>query len=140
MKPETPKRFEIMLAVPFHDLDPLQVVWHGNYFKYFDMARFALLKNCGVDLHAYSLENQIIFPITRTSTKYIIPLRYQDEFSCRATVTEARYKISLDFEIRLVRSNTVCTKGKSEQVAVKMPEMELLFEIPEDIRMALEAS
>ncbi len=139
MNTGSPKGFEINLAVPFHDLDPLQVVWHGNYLKYFDIARFSLLKSCGVDLHEYSLVNQIIFPITRSSTKYIVPLRYQDEFICRAVVTEARYKIALNFEIRLARNGTICTKGNSEQVAVKMPGMELLFEIPLDIRKALGA-
>ena len=31
---------EVTLTIPFHDLDPLHVVWHGNYYKYFD-TRFA---------------------------------------------------------------------------------------------------
>lgn len=128
------------MTVPFHDLDPLQVVWHGNYMKYFDRARFALLKKYGVDLHLYSREKNIIFPLTRNSTKYIQPLRYQDEFICKAAVTESRYKIAMDFEIRLAGDGTVCTRAKSEQVAVKLPEMEILFEIPEDIRKALEAA
>lgn len=140
MKKESSKRVGIELTVPFHDLDPLQVVWHGNYLKYFDMARFALLKSLGVDLYAYSLKNQIIFPVTRSSTKYIVPLRHQDEFVCSAAVTEAKYKIAMDFEIRLARNGSICAKGKSEQVAVKMPEMELLFEIPLDIRRLLEGN
>ncbi len=137
MKKKSAIQVEIPLTVPFHDLDPLQVVWHGNYLKYFDMARFALLKSRAVDLYAYSRKHRIIFPVTRSSTKYIVPLRYQDEFICSAAVTEAKYKIVMDFEIRLAGNSTVCAKGKSEQVAVKMPDMELLFEIPLDIRQAL---
>ena len=71
----------IEMSVPFHDLDPLQVVWHGNYLKYFDIARFALFNHCGVDLHAYSQRSGFLFPVTRTSTKHIRPLRYRDRFT-----------------------------------------------------------
>lgn len=132
-----PKSVEISYTVPFHDLDPMQVVWHGNYMKYFDMARFELLRNCGVDLYEYSLKHQTIFPVTRSATKYIVPLRYKDAFVCKATVTEARYKIAMDFEIRLVADNTLCTRGTGEQVAVTLPGNELQFEIPKDIQRAL---
>ncbi len=128
--------FEINLKVPFHDLDPMMIVWHGNYLKYFDRARFALFETAGIDLYKYMVEKQYVFPITRTSTKHILPLQPNNEFTCKATVTEARYKIAMDFEIR--RSNgEVCTRGKSEQVAVKMPDMELEFEIPIAIQRAL---
>ena len=44
---QQPRSHEIRLSVPFHDLDPMDVVWHGNYLKYFDMARFALFREAG---------------------------------------------------------------------------------------------
>jgi acyl-CoA thioester hydrolase len=37
----------------------------------------------------------------------------------------------------LIRDNQLCAGGRSEQVAVKYPDMEILFEIPDDIRIAL---
>jgi acyl-CoA thioester hydrolase len=137
MSEKTPKSAEVRLKVPFHDLDPAQIVWHGNYLRYFDMARFALFKDAGVDLYDYFTGKRYAFPVTKTSTKHIAPLRYGDEFICRAKVLEARIKISLDFEIRLAHSGLVCTRGRGDQVAVKMPEMELQLEIPVEIRRAL---
>ena len=129
--------YEFKRRVPFHDLDPLQIVWHGNYLKYFDIARFGLFKQAGLDLYQYFLTRQLIFPVTRSSAKHIVPLRYDDEFVCRATVTEAVYKIAMSFEIRLAENGQICTRGKSEQVAVKMPEMEMQFEVPGDVTAAL---
>jgi len=129
--------YEFKRRVPFHDLDPLQIVWHGNYLKYFDIARFGLFKQAGLDLYQYFLTRQLIFPVTRSSAKHIVPLRYDDEFVCRATVTEAVYKIAMSFEIRLAGNGQICTRGKSEQVAVKMPEMEMQFEVPGDVTAAL---
>jgi acyl-CoA thioester hydrolase len=137
MSEKIPKSTEVRLKVPFHDLDPAQIVWHGNYLRYFDMARFALFKDAGVDLYDYFTGKRYAFPVIKTSTKHIAPLRYGDEFICRAKVLEARIKISLDFEIRLADSGLVCTRGRGDQVAVKMPEMELQLEIPAEIRRAL---
>jgi acyl-CoA thioester hydrolase len=125
------------LTVPFHDLDPMQVVWHGNYFKYFDKTRFALFDTYGIDLYQFLVEKQYVFPLTRTSVKHIAPLRFNDRFRCTATVTEARYKIAIDFTIRRGPQDELCTRAKSEQVAVKMPDMTLEFEIPVEIQRAL---
>ena len=92
---ETEKRpsYEVTLKVPFYDLDPMQIVWHGNYLKYFDIARSELYDHLGVDLFAFHDRTRYIFPIIRTSVKHIHPLKRGDEFICRATVKEARTKI-----------------------------------------------
>ncbi len=126
---------EIRLSVPFHDLDPMMIVWHGNYFKYFDQARFALFDAAGIDLYGYMTKEQLVFPITRTNTKFIQALRAKEEFTCRATVTESRNKIAIEFEIRK-SNNDLCARGYSEQLAVRLPEMTLEFEIPENIQRA----
>ena len=126
--------FEVRMTVPFYDLDPMQVVWHGNYLKYFEVARAGLFDSLGLNLYAVQGADSLIFPVVRTSVKYISSLHHQDDFICKATVTDARFKIILDFEIRMAGDGRICTRGRSEQVAVKTPEMELLLGIPEDIR------
>ena len=131
---------EVKLSVPFHDLDTMHIVWHGNYLKYFDIARFGLFSSAGIDLYEFYKKTNYLFPLTKTSTKHIIPLKYNDAFTCKATVIEAQIKIVIDFEIRRPGrsgSDEVCTKGRGEQVAVKYPEMEIMFEIPGEIRKAL---
>ena len=131
---------EIECRVAFYDLDPMQIVWHGNYFNYFEDARQALFAHRGIDLNAFFQRTQCLFPIIRTSTKHIYPLRYADVFICRATLVEVKTKIVVDFEIRLKGSGKLCTRGRTEQVTVKAPEMEILFNIPDEIRRALEFS
>ena len=34
---------EIRTKAQFYDLDPMQIVWHGNYARFFEQARCALL-------------------------------------------------------------------------------------------------
>lgn len=132
-----PGSYEFQMAVPFHDLDPMHVVWHGNYLKYFDRARFGLFLEGGIDLYRYSLAHNRIFPVTRTSTKHILSLRHNEPFLCRATARDAYIKIVIDFQIVRLEDGALCTRGQGEQIAVKTPEMETLYEIPSDVRAAL---
>jgi acyl-CoA thioester hydrolase len=131
------KSFEIKFRVPFFDLDPMQIVWHGNYLNYFEMARAGLFELNGVDLYSYYDQHQLIFPIIRTSTKHIFPLRHRDEIICKATLIDAHVKLVVDFEIRTAADGKVCARGRTEQVTVKTPEMETLFSVPQEIRNAL---
>ncbi len=125
---------EIRMQVPFHDLDPMQIVWHGNYLKYFDAAREGLFRSLGVDLYDFFLETGYLFPVIRSTVKYIEPLRYNDEFICSATLTEMTHKLVVDFEIHRTGTHAFCTKGRCEQAAVKHPGVELCFEVPEIFR------
>ncbi len=134
---ENRKCCEVAIKVPFHDLDPMNIVWHGHLMKYFDLARFALLDECGIDLQDYFEKTSVLFPIIKTSTKHIIALRNRDELLCKVTVLEAGIKIVMDFEIRRRGQDKICARGRSEQVAVLYPQMEMMFEIPEAIRKAL---
>jgi len=127
----------VNLKVPYYDVDLMQVVWNGNYLKYFEVARQALFRECGLDLRSYMEEKRYVFPVIRSMVKYIRPLRLDDEFVCTAVLKEASVKIVLDFEIRLVSDGKVCTRGRSEQAALRLPEMEMVFKIPEEIQKAL---
>lgn len=133
----TPVQYEARMRVPFHDLDPMQIVWHGNYTKYFDIARQGLFESRGIDLRDVLDKTGYAFPVIRSSVKHVRPLRYGDVFFCRATIVEVTHKVVIDFEIRLEAGNTLCAKGRGEQAAVKYPEMEPAFVMPEIVLQRL---
>ncbi len=133
------KSVELEMTVPFYDLDPMQIVWHGNYLKYMDNARAALFDSLNVDLFGLFEKTSYIYPIIKTSVKHVFPLRHKDDIVCKATLVEAKYKIIVDFEIRLKSDSKICARGRSEQVAVKVPEMEMLMMIPDEVRVLLES-
>lgn len=41
---------EYVVEVPFFDLDPMHIVWHGNYVKYFEEARCQLLRTIDYEI------------------------------------------------------------------------------------------
>jgi len=131
------RKCSVELTVPFHDMDAMQVVYHGNYLKYFDVARHRLFEQAGIDLYEYGMKTGILFPIVKQNTKYIFPLRVGDRFVCEAMLKEARRQIVLDFEIRKLPEEVVCARSQSVQVTVRRPDFKLELSIPKDIRQAL---
>jgi len=126
----------VTLKVPYYDVDLMQIVWHGNYLKYFEVARQALFREHGVDLRHYTEQTRYVFPVVRSTIKHVWPLKFDDEFTCTVVLKEARVRIVLDFEVKLISDGKLCATGRTEQVAVLLPEMEMVFQIPEEIQKA----
>ena len=134
---ESRRTATVRFTVPFADVDAMQVVWHGNYLRYFDLARDQLFRAAGIDLYR-AVEDRVVFPVTRTQTKHIRALRFRDEVTCTATLVEAECRLVVDFEIRLA-SGILCARGRTEQVALCLSDAgaTLEFRLPETIRRAL---
>lgn len=129
----------VRIEVPFCDADPMQVVWHGNYFRYFDAARDRLLRDAGIDLYRTQESWGVVFPIVRTQTKHLRPLRVRDAIECKAILIEYECRLVMDFEVRNVATGQLCAKARTEQAAVRMPDGVLELRLPAAMREALAA-
>ena len=49
----------VVLKAHFYDLDPMQVVWHGNYPRFLEQARCALLDKIGFNYPEMAATNYI---------------------------------------------------------------------------------
>jgi acyl-CoA thioester hydrolase len=137
---ETRRTAVVRFTVPFCDADPMRVVWHGNYLKYFDAARDRLLCDAGIDLYASYESSGLFFPITKTQTKHIRPLRVRDEVECKAILIEFECRLVFDFELRNATTGQMCVKGRTEQAAVRAADWTLELRLPEFMRRALGAA
>jgi acyl-CoA thioester hydrolase len=124
--------------VAFHDVDAMRIVWHGNYLKYFEIARDRLFAQHGIDMYSAGDANgpQVVYPVIRTATRHSHPLRYGDEFVCTAILAEARTKLIIDYQLELKEGGALCATGRTEQVALRLPELELQLELPASLRRA----
>lgn len=120
---------EIDLAPAFHDCDPMHVVWHGNYFKYFEIARCALLQRHGYDYPQMS-ESGYLFPVVDARVKYVRPLRFAQPLKVRARITEWENRLKIEYEIRDAASGEVLTRAHTIQVAVGIESGEMLYVCP----------
>lgn len=120
---------EVALSPAFHDCDAMQVVWHGNYFKYLEIARCALLQRFDYDypqMHA----SGYMWPIVDTRVKYIRPLRYAQPLVVAARISEWENRLKLEYEIRDAASGDVLTRAHTIQVAVDAASGEMRYQCP----------
>jgi acyl-CoA thioester hydrolase len=106
---------ELEFDVEFYDVDPMQIVWHGNYIKYFEKARCALLDKIGYGYLAMR-DSGFVFPVTGVSVKYISPFRMGDRVRARAVLGEYENCIKIKYELFNARTGERCTKGDSTQM------------------------
>ncbi|THB71540.1 MAG: acyl-CoA thioesterase [Gammaproteobacteria bacterium] len=123
-------RAEVIVEVQFHDLDPMEIVWHGNYPKYFEVARTELFCQLGYDIPDMR-DSGYMWPIVDLQIKYIRPAVYLQKLIVSAELVEWENRIKVKYEIRDAETGDRLTKGHSVQVAVDGDSKELLFVSPE---------
>lgn len=120
---------EISLSVPFYDLDPVGIVWHGNYAKYFELARCALLDRFDYGYDAMRASG-FLWPVIDLQVRYIKPLVFAQQVVVSATLREWEYRLLIDYLIKDANGGARLTKGKTVQVAVDVQTRELCLMSP----------
>ncbi|MBX2847750.1 MAG: acyl-CoA thioesterase [Acidiferrobacterales bacterium] len=116
--------------VPFYDVDSYRIVWHGHYPKYFEEARGALLEKIGCTYEQME-EWGYFYPVIDLQIKYVKPLKYKQNVQISATLKEWQNKLVIDYLITDTNSGARLTKGRTQQVAISMPDEITQYESPE---------
>ena len=76
---------EISYWIRYSDTDKFEVVYYGNYLRFFEMGRAELLRDHGITYA--ELEKEGIFaPVIETRVNYKKPARYDDMITIKTTV------------------------------------------------------
>jgi len=120
---------EVELEIPFQDGDPMGVTWHGNYFRYLEAARCALLDKMAYGYVAM-MESGYSWPIVDTRMKFIRPTVFQQRIRVVATLEEYENRLKIAYVISDIASGERVVKGYTIQVAVDNSTKELCFVSP----------
>lgn len=119
----------IELQIPFHDVDMMEVVWHGHYAKYFEIARCALL-----DKIAYNYEQMrdsgYAWPVIDLSIRYVKPAAFGQLITVHAEIVEWENRLKINYLITDKLTGAKLTKGYSIQVAIDSQTKAMCFESP----------
>jgi len=122
------ERTEVM--VRFNEADPLGIVWHGHYIRYFEDGREAFGKKFGVAYLDFYREGYAV-PIVSVHCDYKKPLRYGE-----SVIVECKYEdtpaAKLKFHYRIFEADTreLVATGSSVQVFVESKTFQLQLTIP----------
>jgi acyl-CoA thioester hydrolase len=127
----------IELSVPFHDCDPLFVVWHGRYFQYLEIARSALFAKYALDVdHVRELNYRMY--VTDARCRYLYPLTYNDRVRVIARFTATSPLLRVAYEV----FNLTASRKSARAVTVLATtdvHGKLLTETPHDVLARLRA-
>jgi len=129
---------EAEVTVEFFDLDPLRIVWHGNYLNYFEAGRRSLLEKIGYS-YIEMEKSGYAFPVTEVSAKYISSLRLGDRARIKAVLVEYENCLTIRYEIRNAETGLVTTRGFSTQMAFDIRNNESCFTCPPVLIKKVEA-
>jgi acyl-CoA thioester hydrolase len=127
------------IIVPFHDLDPVDIVWHGNYVRYLEVARDALMNQIGYS-HAEMRASGFLWPVVEMKLRYLQPARLRQKLRVRASISEFEQRLKIVYEISDATSGRRLTRAHTVQVAVRADTGEMLFQTPPALREKIAAA
>ena len=119
------------IKVPFFDLDPAGVAWHGRYFQYFELARCELLEGINYS-YEKMLDSGFLWPVADTSVRYTRPLTLNQTVRVTACLREWEMRLVIDYRIE-DENGVVHTKARTVQVPVDAETLELTLGSPQEL-------
>jgi acyl-CoA thioester hydrolase len=120
---------EIESKVQFFDLDPMAIVWHGNYVKYFETARCALLDSIGYN-YMQMKESGYMWPVVDLHVRYVKPAEFGQRLKVHAAIVEWENQLKIDYLITDAGTGHRLTRASTTQVAVDITTREMCFVSP----------
>ena len=126
---------QVELRVPFHDCDPLAVVWHGRYFQYLEASRTELFRSCRLDV-SDMVELGLRMFVTDARCRYNHPLGYGDRFVVGCWFSERSPLLRVSYDVMNLTRGRRSARAYT-RLALTDRDGELLKEIPEVVRERL---
>ncbi|MDX1543950.1 MAG: thioesterase family protein [Christiangramia sp.] len=111
---ESVLKSSLKMRVRFHECDPLQIVWHGNYLKYFEEGREDFGKKHKIS-YLDAKENGFAMPVVKSVCEHKLPLKYGDEFEVETSFVNAE-AAKLIFQYKIFSSGKLICTGETIQV------------------------
>ena len=103
--------------VSFFEMDPMNVVWHGNYINLFEKARAELVLKLGL---TYPRMEELghTWPVVKLRCKYLKPATLNQKLAITAELKDYVNSLTMTFTIRDAETQELLTKGETMQMAV----------------------
>ena len=110
-------KFTTNLRVRYSETDQMGVVYHGNYFAWFEVGRVELMRSLGFSYGELEAQEGCVLPVVEASCRYRRPARYDDLLELQTTVKALRGSIVI-FSYALYRDGLLLADAETKHVAV----------------------
>ena len=120
---------EVETTVQFYDLDPMNVVWHGNYARFLELARCTLLDRIGYNYFQMK-ESGYMWPVIDMRFRYIRPAVFGQRLRIRAEIVEWENRLKIEYRITDAETGNRINRATTIQIAVDIRTKEMCFVSP----------
>lgn len=130
-----------LVRIPFHDTDVMHIAWHGHYFKYFEIARTALMKDLALDWPELKVQG-IAMPVVDAQIQYRKPIVYDQEVTVEASIDEIAYpELIIHYKILVPEGAVeILSTGRTRQVYMNVAEQNTYFVVPDFVKSRFQAA
>ena len=123
---------ETIVQAQFYDLDPMQVDWHGNYVRFLEHGRCALMEKIGYSYHEMA-SSGYMWPIVDLHIKYVRPIKLAQKIRLSAKLIEYENRIKIDYRLSDADTSELFSKAQTTQLAVAIQTGEMTFNSPAEL-------
>ena len=124
-----PIESQVVITTSFQDADPMGVIYHGNYFRFFEEARRVLMEQLQYN-YIEMKDSGYMWPIIDTRVKYVKAIPFNHEIRVSARLTEWENRLRVDYQIHDAVTGVRMCKAHTTQVAVEIATEEMRFVSP----------
>ena len=108
---------EVRLRVRYAETDQMGVVYHANYFVWFEVGRVELLRQLGFSYRDMESNDGCFIAVVDARCRYKAPARYDDELIVRTHLNNVRESL-VHFGYELVRTGdgTLLAEGETTHI------------------------
>ncbi len=81
---------EARVRVRYAETDQMGVVYHANYFIWFEVGRVEFIRQMGLDYKSMEQEEGALIAVVEATARYKAPARYDDELLVRTSLAGVR--------------------------------------------------
>ncbi len=101
---QTNEHHETTLRVRYAETDQMGVVYHANYFIWFEVGRVELMRSLGIEYKRMEIEDDCHIVVVDVRCRYHASARYDELLRVRTRVAESRNR-SIRFSYEILRDS-----------------------------------
>jgi acyl-CoA thioester hydrolase len=108
---------EAKVRVRYAETDQMGVVYHGNYFVWFEVGRVELMRALGVEYKKMEKEDDCHIVVADAHCRYHHPARYDEELRVRTRIAESRNRlVKFTYELFRDSDGTLLATGHTTHI------------------------
>ena len=120
---------EYEFKISFEDLDPMWVVWHGNYIRYMEQARCDMLSKLNytyMDMH----KDNYAYPIAKMKVKYVKPAKFDDVLVMKLELLSIEPTMEIKYKLFNKKTGEKLFEAKTMQIAIDTNLKQSVYKAP----------